>query len=354
MRRGIADSPLHYGSCPPWLFERMKRLGKGIIEGIAEEWGGEEILRRLSDPFWFQALGCLLGFDWHSSGLTTTLCGALKEGIRGLESDLGLWIAGGKGKTSLKTPEEIERVGDKEGIEVGHLIYASRMSAKVDNCALQDGYQIYHHTFVFTRTGKWCVVQQGMNELTGYARRYHWLSDELYDFVCEPHSSIVSQRREERVLNMVARESEEARQVSSSLAGEHPEKILGEIARIERLHLPQEHSVIIRKESLRKVLLKTYERKPRGFEELLGIQGVGPATIRALALLSELISGAKPSYDDPVKFSFAHGGKDGHPYPINRETYDKSIEILERAIRLAKWGKKDKWEALKKLAQFYK
>lgn len=354
MRRGIADSPLHYGSCPPWLFERMKRLGRGIIEGIVEEWGSEEVLRRLSDPFWFQALGCLLGFDWHSSGLTTTLCGALKEGIKGLERTLGLWIAGGKGKTSLKTPEEIANVGDKEGMEVEHLIYASRMSAKVDNSALQDGYQIYHHTFLFTRTGKWCVVQQGMNELTGYARRYHWLSDELCDFVCEPHYSIISHRRERKVLNMVARESEEVRQVSTSLAGERPEKILNEWAKIESLHLPKSHQVMIKEESLRKILLKTYERKPKRFEELLGIEGVGPATIRALALLSELIAGAKPSYEDPVKFSFAHGGKDGHPYPINLETYDKSIEVLEKAIRLAKWGKKDKWEALKKLAQFYR
>lgn len=354
MRKGIADSPLHHGSCPPWLFERMKRLGRGIIEGIVEEWGEEEVLIRLSDPFWFQALGCLLGFDWHSSGLTTTLCGALKEAIRGMESELGLWIVGGKGKTSLKTPEEIKRIGDKEGIEVGHLIYASKMSAKVDNCALQDGYQIYHHTFIFTKTGKWCVVQQGMNELTSYARRYHWLSDELSDFVCEPHSSIVSQRKEQRVLNMVARESEKARQVTTSLAGERPEKTLFELSKIERLNLPKAHPVIIRRENLRKILLKTYERRPEGFEELLGIEGVGPATIRALVLLSELIGGAKPSYKDPVKFTFAHGGKDGHPFPVNLQIYDKSIEVLERAVKLAKWGKKDKWEALKKLAQFYR
>jgi hypothetical protein len=354
MRRGIADSPLHYGACPPWLFEKMKRLGRGIIEGIAEEWGSEEVLRRLSDPFWFQALGCLLGFDWHSSGLTTTLCGALKEGIRGMERDLGLWIAGGKGKTSLKTPQEIEMVGDKEGIEVGHLIYASRMSAKVDNSALQDGYQIYHHTFIFTRSGKWCVIQQGMNEKTGYARRYHWLSEELCDFVCEPHSSIVSQRVEKNVLNLVARESERAREAVTLLSSERPERTLKELERVEILRLPREHPVVIRKESLRKVLLKTYERKPRDFEELLGIEGVGPATIRALALLGELIFGAKPSYRDPVKFSFAHGGKDGHPYPVNRETYEKTIQVLEEAVRLAKIGKKDKWEVLRKLARFYK
>jgi len=354
MRRGIADSPLHYGACPPWLFEKMKRLGMGIIEGIAEEWGSEEVLRRLSDPFWFQALGCLLGFDWHSSGLTTTLCGALKEGIRGMERDLGLWIAGGKGKTSLKTPQEIEMVGDKEGIEVGHLIYASRMSAKVDNSALQDGYQIYHHTFIFTRSGKWCVIQQGMNERTGYARRYHWLSDELCDFVCEPHSSIVSQRVEKNVLNLVARESERAREAVTLLSSERPEKTLKELERVEILRLPRGHPVVIRKESLRKVLLKTYERKPRDFEELLGIEGVGPATIRALALLGELIFGAKPSYRDPVKFSFAHGGKDGHPYPVNRETYEKTIQVLEEAVKLAKLGERDKWEVLRKLARFYK
>ncbi len=354
MKRGYADLPLHSGECPLWLFQRMKRLGRGIIEGIVEEWGSEEALNRLADPFWFQSLGCLLGFDWHSSGLTTTLCAALKEGIRGMERDLGLWIAGGKGKTSLKTPEEIERIGDKEGMDVYPLIYASRMSAKVDNCALQDGYQLYHHVFVFTKS-KWCVIQQGMNPATRLARRYHWLSDTFTDFVCEPHSFIVSFRREENVLNMVAKASEKARETSAWLAGERPEKVIKEWEKARNLYLPLHHYVVpMRKETFYKVLLKTYERKPRNFEELLGLQGVGPTTIRALALLSEVITGAKPSYEDPVKYSFAHGGKDGHPYPVNLKTYDTSIRVLEEAIRLAKWGKKEKWEALKKVAQFYR
>jgi hypothetical protein len=193
-----------------------------------------------------------------------------------------------------------------------------------------------------------------MNEKTGYARRYHWLSDELCDFVCEPHSSIVSQRVEKNVLNLVARESERAREAVTLLSSERPEKTLKELERVEILRLPREHPVVIRKESLRKVLLKTYERKPRDFEELLGIEGVGPATIRALALLGELIFGAKPSYRDPVKFSFAHGGKDGHPYSVNRETYEQTIQVLEEAVKLAKLGERDKWEVLRKLARFYK
>lgn len=193
-----------------------------------------------------------------------------------------------------------------------------------------------------------------MNMEKGYARRYHWLSDELCDFVCEPHSSIISQRKEKQVLNMVAKESGEAREISAKIACENPDRTLSELIKIEKLHLPRSHPIVMKKETFKKVLLKTYERKPKGFEELLGIEGVGPATIRALALLSELIAGAKPSYEDPVKFSFAHGGKDGHPYPVNLEIYDKSIEVLEKAVRAAKWGKKDKWEALKKIASLYR
>jgi len=210
MRTGVADLPLHYGKAPPWLFKRMSRLARAVAVVTVEEFGTAELLRRLSDPFWFQAFGCVLGFDWHSSGLTTTACGALKEGLRGLERDLGLVVAGGKGATSRKTPQEIEAWGEHLAADPADLVFASRMSAKVDSAALQDGYQIYHHTFVFDNQGRWCVVQQGMNTETRYARRYHWLGEGVSDFVCEPHAAICCDNQS-TVLNMVAQESDTAR-----------------------------------------------------------------------------------------------------------------------------------------------
>lgn len=352
MRTGVAHLPLHYGKAPPWLFQRMVKLAREIVIVVVDEFGPEELLRRLSDPFWFQALGCVLGFDWHSSGLTTTTCGALKEGIKGLESDLGIFVAGGKGAISRKTPSEIQSVGDKLSLDPSHLIYASRMAAKVDSAALQDGYQIYHHTFIFTRQGSWCVVQQGMNESNRYARRYHWLSEGVKDFVCEPHKAICSDGIGQ-ALNMVAVESEKARRVSTEIAGEKPEKLIKELKRIQTLQLPSRHFLLkedINPDRLWKVFLKTYERGPEDFETLLGLPGVGPKTIRALSLIAELVYGAKPSFRDPARYSFAHGGKDRHPYPVDRENYDRSIEFLKKAISSAKIGNRERMEALKRLA----
>lgn len=356
MKTGIANLPLHYGKAPRWLFLRMKELAKQITIAIVSEFGAEEMLKRLSDPFWFQALGCILGFDWHSSGVTTTVCGALKEGIKGLEKDLGLFIAGGKGKVSRQTPLEIEKLAEKYPLRINpeSLIYASRMSAKVDNTALQDGYTLYHHSFIFSKNGSWTIVQQGMNEITGFARRYHWLSDNLKSFVCEPHSAICCNRRGV-VLNMVARESEETRSLTTSLSKEKPDKIISAVKKLKELNLPRTHQVFIqnlRENSLKKVLIKTYEKWPANFEELLAIRGIGPKTIRALALISELIYGTNLSFRDPVKFSFAHGGKDGHPYPVNREVYDKSIRIIQKAILEAKIGRREKIETLKRLNNF--
>lgn len=351
MRTGIANLPLHYGKAPAWLFERMRDLSRGITLVLIEEFGPEEMLRRLSDPFWFQAFGAVLGFDWHSSGLTTTVCGALKEGLRGLERELGLFVAGGKGRTSRRTPREIEEVGDLLVIDAQDLVYASKMAAKVDSAALQDGYQIYHHCFIFTTKGSWSVVQQGMNETNRYARRYHWLSDDLESFVCEPHSAICCDQRGV-TLNMVAEESDSARSVTTELSKEKPDKLISEVKRLQNLDLPHRHEVMVRDlnpERLKRILLKTYERQPQSFEQLLGIEGVGPKTIRSLSLISELVYGVKPSFRDPARYSFAHGGKDGYPYPVDRENYDRSIEILRKAISTARIGNREKLDALKRL-----
>ncbi len=353
MRTGIAHLPLHYGKAPKWLFQRMKALAREIITIIVEEFGPEEILRRLSDPFWFQAFGCVLGFDWHSSGLTTTVCGALKEGIKGMERDLGLFVAGGKGGTSRKTPREIEEVGHCLAVDAGPLIYASRMAAKVDSAALQDGYQIYHHSFIFTLKGSWAVIQQGMNEATRYARRYHWLGEGVSDFVCEPHSAICCDQRG-IALNMVAKEASGARDTVALLSTQKPHLLISEVKKLQTLELPSSHQVLIKDvhpDRLYQIFTRTYERQPQDFETLLGMEGVGPKTIRALALLSDLVYGKKPSFRDPVRFSFAHGGKDGHPYPVDRKGYDKSIEILRRAVSSAKIGNREKLKAIQKLIE---
>lgn len=353
---GITILPLHYGKAPRWLFQRMTLLARQVVLVLVEEFGPEEVLRRLADPFWFQAFGCALGFDWHSSGLTTTVCGALKEGVKGLEKGLSLFVVGGKGAVSRQVPGEIEKIGDVLSLDPKPLVYASRMVAKVDNAALQDGYQIYHHCFLFTASGLWGVVQQGMNPATRYARRYHWLSEGIKDFVCEPHAAICCDQKG-KPLNLIAAESEGARRATTTLSHEKPEWLVSELRRLSSLSLPARHHVLLQDvhpDRLGRVFLKTYEHQPQSFEELLGLEGVGPKTLRALCLLSELIYGASPSFRDPVRFSFAHGGKDGHPYPVDRANYDRSIEVLRRAITSAKLGNREKLEALKRLSVWEK
>lgn len=354
MKTGIAHLPLHGGKAPSWLFQRMKRLAREITIAVVSEYGAREMLKRLSDPFWFQAFGCVLGFDWHSSGVTTTTCGALKEGMKGLEQELGLFFAGGKGGTSRKTPSEIIRAGDQLSCDPEKLVYASRMSAKVDSSAVQDGYQLYHHSFIFTKSGDWAVVQQGMNDANKYARRYHWLGSRVTNFVVEPHQAICCDSQG-NTLNMVAAASEEARQSVVILSQLKPDTLVGEIKKIQNLHLPSRHHVDIRDihpDRLYKIFIKTYEQVPGNFESLLGIEGVGPKTIRALALISEVVYGKSPSFHDPVRYSFAHGGKDGHPYPVDKEVYDRTIEILKNALRQAKVGNSEKVDAIKRLNGF--
>ncbi|MCD6131216.1 MAG: DUF763 domain-containing protein [Candidatus Hydrothermae bacterium] len=356
MKTGYITLPLHYGRAPRWLFQRMVKLSRAIVEAIVMEFGPDELLKRLSDPLWFQAFGCLLGFDWHSSGLTTTTGGALREALKDIQYDLGLFIAGGKGRTSRKTPEEILTISEKTGIEGDSLVYVSRMTAKVDSSLLQDGYQIYHHIILFTKEGKWAVIQQGLNEIDRTARRYHWLGEKIESFVKEPHTGFFFEKIIENVLDLTAMNAEDARKILPELASRPPDKTIKELNKLKVSELPRRHAILIKDikpENLRKILLSTYERVPQNLEELLSLRGVGPKTIRALALVSDLIYGAKPSYEDPVIYSYAHGGKDGHPYPVARGVYDRSIEVLERAITRAKLGKREELETLRKLEKLF-
>jgi uncharacterized protein len=350
MRTGTADLPLHGGRAPRWLFQRMTALAREMALAILAEEGAAGLMQRLADPVWFQAFGCVLGFDWHSSGLTTTACGALKEGLRDLTRETGVVVAGGKGKTSRKTPQEIEAACWVSGQDAAPLVRASRLSAKVDSAAVQDGFQVYHHSFFFTTSGSWAVVQQGMNETTGMARRYHWLPPARFD--SDPHAAIAGETRQ-TVLNLVASEGEANRTGSVALAKENPAQLVGEITRMRTLSMPRHHDVRLDElhpDRLAKVLLSTYERQPEDYTALLAIPGIGAKSLRALALVAELTYGEPASVRDPVSYSFAHGGKDGTPYPVDRPTYDATIESLRRAVAETKAGYTEKSAALKRLA----
>jgi hypothetical protein len=369
-RTGIARLPLHYGKAPRWLVVRMRKLAKEIVTIIVDEYGTEDFLKRISDPFWFQALGCVLGYDWHSSGVTTVVTGVLKQAIR--PEDHGVALCGGKGKFSLQAPMEIKDVGEKFSFSYNRieaLQYASKMSAKVDNTAIQAGYQLYHHTFFVTEDGKWAVIQQGMCTKDRTARRYHWLSDNVRNFVDEPHNAIVGDVRREIALDMTAKESERCRKTSVDIAKEPPKKIMRMLMSVRPVYqkslnewLPKTADSMWKEYPIDvlsmprninwKVLQGVYEFQPGNYEELLGFRGVGPATIRGLALVAELIYGEKPSWKDPVKYSFAYGGKDGVPYPVNREAMDESIQMLRQAIKEAKVGEKEKVRSLQRLRGF--
>jgi len=365
-RSGTVNLPLHGGKAPHWLFSRMVRLAGGITDAIVYEYGADEFLRRISDPYWFQALSCVLGFDWHSSGTTTTTCGALKMAIN--PGEHGICAAGGKGKTSRKAPAEIEQTGAKFSLsstKIESLKKASRLSAKVDNSCIQDGYQLYHHSFFFTERGDWAVVQQGMGE--SYARRYHWLSSKTeskaFNFLEEPHSAICCDKTGGDVLDMTAKQSRESRNTCVDLVKDNPthlkryfkpakQRTLTEYT--QEFSMPARHPVLstdITKQGMA-TLKRAYELQPASYEELVALRGMGPKTIRALALISDLVYGAKPSFKDPVKYSFAHGGKDGFPYPVDRPTYDNSIQTLKDAVERAKRNKKEKYHAIKRLRDF--
>jgi len=378
--RGIATFGLDEGKCPRWLFERMTKLGREIIEVIINEYGSDEFIKRISDPVWFQSLGTVLAFDWNSSGLTTILTAALKEAIRGREKELGIFICGGKGKTSRRTPEEIEQWGNALSLPDGYvnsLIYNSKMTAKVDSALVQDGFQIYHHTLFFSKNGSWTVIQQGMNIQNQSARRYHWYSKKITDLVKEPHAGIASQILNQPTLNLTALESEKTRSVSTQLVQNNYYDLMKDIKILAKhfsdysqmlkvksdgqqtifLNLENRefvwHPVVkenfFKNKYLQKILYFVCEQRPASYEKLLSLKGVGPKTIRALSLVSEIIYGAKPSYRDPARYSFAHGGKDATPYPVDRITYDQSIKFFADVISKSKLQSSEKNKIFHKL-----
>ncbi len=377
MRTGIATFTLDFGKCPKWLFERMVDLGRQMVFSIIEEEGPDEFVKRISDPAWFQSLGTVLAFDWNASGLTTILTAALKEAIRGYERDLGVFICGGKGKTSAKTPDEIINWAGRINLAPANanaLVYNSKMAAKVDSALIQDGFQIYHHSFFFSRNGAWAVVQQGMNAQNQTARRYHWFSKSIKDLINEPHSGIASQRNVKSPLNLTASESAENRSISAGLVYQGFNTLMKDIRLLRKYYTPLSqmaelsgqlkllnlenkefkwHPVVkedfSKSKYLEKILFKICGEKPKDYEKMLALEGVGPKTIRALSLVSEVIYGAKPSYQDPARYSFAHGGKDGTPYFVDRPTYDKTIDLMKRAVRRSSVSVREKSEAYKRI-----
>jgi uncharacterized protein len=366
-KTGIANLPLHPGKAPRWLFKRMVALSKGITEVIIYEYGTDEFLRRLSDPFWFQAFSCVLGYDWHSSGTTTVTCGALKEALT--PENFGITLCGGKGNASRNTLTEIEACSDHYNLStslVERFQYCSRMAAKVDNTAIQSGHSLYHHVFIVSENKRWAVIQQGMNSDTSYARRYHWLSEDVKNFVTEPHNAIVGDDRQEHVLDMTAKQSRATQKLSVDLINDNPLHLRQDWAELT-LHKNQKtlddwFAPHHKKQSLPNLdmprtinwqkMKEIYDVHPTNYEELLAMKGVGPNTVRALALISDIIYGKKPSWEDPVRFSFTVGGKDGVPYPVNRPAMDEATAIIRHGVQEAKIGEKERLHAFQRLKDF--
>jgi uncharacterized protein len=368
-RTGSADLPLHSGRVPHWLGNRMSRLGAVIAEAIVHHYGRDELLRRLAHPFWFQSLGAVMGMDWHSSGITTSVIGALKRGLAPIEGDLGIHVCGGRGKHSRRTPEELVSIGDRVGIDGDGLAKTSRLVAKVDSAAVQDGFDLYLHAFIVTDDAKWVVVQQGMNGDRRQARRYHWLSEGLKDFVEEPHSAIEGPDQGE-IINLTDRRAAASRFAQVDLLSSlGPDGVVKELATrsgigkreqtsaqalLPHLIMPEHHDVrsgdvVMRR--LRGSLAAAASAGPSNFPELLLVQGVGARTVAALALVAEVVHGAPCRFSDPARFSFAHGGKDRHPFPVPLRIYDETIEVLKSAVRNARLGREEKLGALKRLDQ---
>ena len=350
-RSGTADLPLHYGAVPPWLAERMAKLGRAITEVILMEYGKADYIRRLSEPCWFQSLGAVMGMDWHSSGITTSVLGALKKAINPLSKELGIYICGGKGSHSRQVPSELLAIGELTGLNAQQLVRCSKLSAKVDNTAIQDGFQLYLHNFIVSNEGEWTVIQQGLNDATGTARRYHWHSQQLQSFVNEPHTAICGLQAG-NILNLVDKEAAPTRSGILTLSNnESPNDVLTEI---NHLIMPAHHEVHAKDVDLKRLgamLWLTHEKQPADFEELLLLEGMGPRTLQSLALVSEVIHGTNTRFKDPARFAFAHGGKDGHPFPVPTKVYDETIEVLHKAVEKAKIGQSDKLQAIKKLTE---
>ena len=349
MKRGTADLPLHYGTVPPWLAERMSLLGGAIAEAIIIEYGRPALLQRLSDPFWFQSLGCVLGMDWHSSGITTSVMNALRKAINCRSEELGVYICGGRGKFSRETPNQVLEVANKTGLNGNELVRHSKLAAKVDNTAVQDGFQLYLHTFIVTKEGDWSVIQQGMNPNERMARRYHWLSSSLRSFMEEPHTSVCG-RNQGLILNLTDKLAAPTKEGIVKLTKESPDKLMREVSII----LPNHHEVKAEDVNLKRLgaaLILAHETNVSDMESLLLQEGVGPRTLQSLTLVSEVIHGTPSRFSDPARFSFAHGGKDGHPFPVPTSVYDETIEVFDKAIRQARLGEKDKSNALKNLSK---
>ena len=389
---GHADLPLHTGTVPRWLADRMMVLGTLITESLVENFGPDEVLVRLSDPLWFQSFGAVMGMDWHSSGITTSVMYALKRGLNPRAKELGIYVCGGRGKYSRLTPDELLEIASREGLNGDELVRNSKLVAKVDNNAVQDGFQLYQHNFVLTRNGKWTVIQQGMNGAEKKARRYHWCSTNLRSFVEEPHSGVVGDNRG-KILNLTDTEAKGARNSILEMSREEPERMLREIVQIGKpasqmilmqdgksvggvaggstalpnqqelfpelqetnersIVMPTHHEVLAQDVDLKRlggVLATAYESQPKDFESLMLTPGLGPRTLQSLALVSEVIYGTPSRFTDPARFSFAHGGKDGHPFPVPLKIYDESIRVLRDSIEKSKLGYKDKSDCIRRL-----
>jgi uncharacterized protein len=369
MRTGSGDLPLHGGSVPRWLADRMTSLGTVLTEAIVLQYGRAELLRRLAHPFWFQSLGCVMGMDWHSSGITTSVIGALKRGLRPIEDDLGIYVCGGRGRHSRKTPEELGAVGERTGLDATKLVAQSRLVAKVDSACVQDGFELYLHGFFVTKDGDWTVVQQGMNGDRKLARRYHWLSEGLESFVEDPHAAIEGQPVGE-ILNLVDVRARAARSAQVELVKEGPDRILAEVVRLDRassaqaslpfapsesaphMRLPLRHHLTSRDVVLRRMhaaLAAAHERGPIDFADILATPGVGARTLFSLALVAEVLHGTPSRFSDPARYSLAHGGKDGHPYPVPLKVYDETIRVMKRAVDAARIGHGDRLFAIRRL-----
>jgi hypothetical protein len=364
-RAGTADLPLHGGRVPPWLVDRMTRLGAVIAQAIVHHYGRQELLRRLASPFWFQSFGAVMGMDWHSSGITTSVIGALKRGLGPLEGELGLRVCGGRGRHSRKTPGELTAIGDRVGIDGAALARVSRLVAKVDGAAVQDGFTLYLHGFIVADDGQWTIVQQGMNDGRRQARRYHWLSEGLTSFVDDPHSASEGEGHG-TIVNLADRRADRSRKAQLELlAALGPEGIAAELTRLDsdaarvpaepflpHLIMPERHDVRaddIVPRRLHAALAAAADRGPQDFLDLLLTPGVGARTVQALAMVAEVVHGAPCRFSDPARFSLAHGGKDRHPYPVPLKVYDETISVLKSAVRKAKLGRAEELNAIRRL-----
>jgi uncharacterized protein len=364
-RSGNADLPLHGGHIPKWLADRMTRLGAVMTQAIVHHYGRDELLRRLSNPFWFQSFGAVMGMDWHSSGITTSVIGALKRGLTPLRNELGIHVCGGRGKHSRQTPQELVAIGERAGFDGAGLARASRLVAKVDSAAVQDGFDLYLHGFIVTDDGHWAVVQQGMNGDRRQARRYHWLSEGLTSFVDDPHTAIDGQRQG-NIVNLADRRADASRHAQLSLLTElGPDQLAREIAALEggvqataaqlllpHLVMPAHHDVRgkdVIPRRLKATLAAAADRGPQDFSELLLTPGVGARTVKALAMVAEVMHGTPCRFTDPARFSLAHGGKDRHPFPVPLKVYDETIRIMKSAVQKARLGREEELGALKRL-----